>query len=319
MKNNIKIFIITVFIIVASLSFSGCTKNKYSENPELLPSLKLPSYGGFIPHDFGVQLGTDVSNPPHEALVYKVESIKIDEKGTGKLCAIFGIDINAISKEDENTVIRKQAGNTLTIYKKTGFFEFGTQNLYDYTPGKEVPGDEECLALAKSFVDKYKLLPELYQYRTSISNITYHPSFNEEIIIDKVITFHPTIDNKEITGPKFGLIIGDKGKVEGLVSTLYTLTPIGNYTLKSTDEVVKQLKNNEVTAWKVELENPEAEKVIIDKIETEYYGDIGTTLELGEEFVQPVYKLSGEILYKNGDKGKFEAFIPAVSSQFIQH
>ncbi|MFU2158889.1 hypothetical protein [Caldisericum sp. AR60] len=316
MKNNIEIFIITVLIVMASLSFSGCTKNKYSENPELLPSLKLPSYGGFIPHDFGVQLGADVSNPPDEMLVYKVEPIEVDEK---KLCAMSSIDINAISSEDENTVIRKQSGNTLTIYKKTGFFEFSTQNLYDYTPGKEVPGDEECLALAKSFVDKYKLLPELYQYRTSISNITYHPSFNEEIIIDKTITFYPAIVNKEIIGPKFGLIIGDKGKVEGLVSTLYTLTPIGNYTLKSTDEVVKQLKNNEVTAWKVELENADAEKIIIDKIETEYYGDIGTTLESGGEFVQPVYKLSGEILYKNGDKGKFEAFVPAVSSQFIQH
>ncbi|MGB9695349.1 MAG: hypothetical protein ACPLZB_05125 [Caldisericaceae bacterium] len=316
MKKNIKVLIAISLVIIASLSFSGCTKNKYSENPELLPSLKLPSYGGFIPHDFDVQLSSDASNPPGEMLVYKAEPIRIDEK---KLCAMSGIDINAISKEDVSVIIRKQSGNTLTIDKKTGFFEFSTQNLYDYTPGKQVPGDEECLALAKSFVDKYKLLPEIYQYRTSISNTTYHPSLNEEIVIDKTITFYPAIDNKEIIGPKFGLMFGDKGKVEGLVSTLYTLNPVGNYTLKSTDEVVKQLKNNEVTAWKVELENPDAEKVIIDKIETEYYGDIGTTLESGEEFVQPVYKLSGEILYKNGDKGKFEAFVPAVSSQFIQH
>lgn len=316
MRNNIKVLIITFLIIMAGLSFSGCTKNQYSENPELLPSLKLPSSGGFIPHDFDVQLGKDLSNPPHEALVYKIEPIKIDER---ELCTISGIDPNTISKEDENTVIRKQGGNTLTIYKKTGVFEFSTQNLYDYTPGKEVPGDEECLALAKSFVDKYKLLPQLYQYRTSISNMTYHPSLNEEIIIDKVITFHPTIDNKEIVGPKFGVIIGDKGKVEGVNSTLYTLTPIGNYTLKAIDEVVIELKENKAVAWSTELENSDAEKVIIDKIETEYYGDIGTTFELGQQFAQPIYGLSGEIIYKNDEKGKFEVYLPAVDNQFIIH
>jgi len=304
---------------MAGLSFSGCTKNQYSENPELLPSLKLPSHGGFIPHDFVVQLGADVSNLPHEMLVYKVGPIKIDEKGTEKLCAIFRIDINAVSNEDENTVIRKQAGNTLSIYNKTGFYEFSTQNLFNYTPDKQVPGDEECLALAKSFVNKYRLLPDLYQYKTSLSNITYHPSFNEEIIIDKVITFHPTIDSKEVIGPKFGVIIGDKGKVEGVNSTLYTLIPIGNYTLKSIDEVVRELKENKAVAWSTELENPDADKLIVDKVATEYYGDIGTTFEPGQQFVQPIYELSGEIIYKNDEKGKFEVYLPAVDNQFIIH
>lgn len=319
MRSSVKILIITFLIIILGLPFSGCAKKHYAEHPILLPPLELPSFGGFIPHDFSVQLDVDFSNLPHEVLVYKVEPIKIDEKETERLCKVFSIDVNAVSGENENSVIRKQSGSTLSIYKKTGFYEFSTQNLFDYTFGKEVPKNEECFSLAESFIRKHRLLPDIYQYKTSISNITYHPSLNDEIIIDKIVTFYPTIDGKEIIGPKFGVIIGDKGRVEGVNSTIYNLIPVGEYTLKSIDEVIKQLRNNEVTTWKTKIENPDTEKIIINRIEIGYYGDIGTTLVFGQEFVQPVYELSGKIVYKNGDEGDFEAYLSAIDNQFIIH
>jgi len=316
-RNNIKVLIVTFLIIIIGLSFSGCTKNQYSKKPALLPALKLPSYGGFIPHDFDVQLKADVSNTPHEMLVYKIDPIKINEEETKKLCTIFGVDINAVSKEDQQTVIKKQGNGELWIFKKTGFYNFSTKDLDNYFPQKQVPGDEECLTLAKSFVKKYELLPDLYQYRTSIDCTTYHPSFNEDIIIDKTVTFHPIIDGKEVIGPKFGVAIGDKGKIEGVTSTLYNIIPVGIYPLKSIDEIVNELKQGKAVHWWTELDNPDADKLIIEKVAFEYYGDIGTVFDLGQLFVQPIYKLQGEIIYKNGEKGRFTVALPAIDNQFI--
>ncbi len=301
-------------VTLIGLAISGCGKTQTK-----LPLLKLPQFGGFTPNDFEVQLNADVSKLPKQATVYKIVPQKIDEQTVEKLCKIFGVGISAVKIKKESFVVRKQNGKELDIYNDTGFYEFNTQSKYHYSPGKSVPSKEECIKIAKSFAEKYNLLPKMYQYRIAIgSYTTYNPSFNESIIIDRTVTFYPIINGREILGPKFGITIGNRGEIEGVNNHLYNIAPLkGDYALKSIDEVIKELKENKLQSWWIKPDEPDVKKVIINKVEIEYYGDIGTSIKLGQLFVQPVYYLSGEVIFKNGKKGEFGVSVPAVDNQYI--
>ena len=318
MKSKVKISKVIIVLLMATLigiAISGCGKTQTK-----LPLLKLPQSGGFTPHNFEVQLNADVSKLPKQATVYKVVPQKIDEQTVERLCKIFGVDTSAVKIKKEGFVVIRQNGKELEIYNDTGFYEFiETKNLYNYFPGKVVPSEEDCIKIAKSFAEKYNLLPKMYQYRIAISSYTtYHPSFNESVVTDRTVTFYPVINGIEIRGPAIDITIGNKGEIERVDNHLYNIVPLkGDYALKSIDEVIKELKENKWQKWWIKPDEPDVKKVIINKVEVEYYGDIGTGTKLGQLFVQPVYYLSGEVIFKNGKKGEFGVSVPAVDNRYI--
>ena len=318
MKSKIKIsktIIILLMITFIGIAISGCGKTQTK-----LPLLKLPQSGGFTPHDFEVQLNADVSKLPKQITVYKVVPQKIDEQTVERLCKIFEVDTSAVKVKKESFVVRRQNGKELDIYNDTGFYEFiETKKLYSYFPGKVVPPEEDCIKIAKSFAERHNLLPKMYQYRIAIgSYTTYHPSFNESIVTDRTVTFYPIINGREALGPNIDITIGNKGEIERVDNHLYNIAPLkGDYALKSIDEVIKELKENKLQSWWIKPDEPDVKKVIINKVEIEYYGDIGTPIRLGQLFVQPIYYLSGKVIFKNGKKGKFGVSVPAVDNQYI--
>jgi len=284
MKSKIKISKATIILLMVAfigIAISGCGKTQTK-----LPLLKLPQWGGFTPHDFEVQLNADVSKLPGQATVYKVVPQKMDEQTVERLCKIFGVDISAVTIKDKASVVRRQNEKDLITYNDTGFYNFSTKNLFDYFPGKVVPPEEDCIKIAKSFAKKYNLLPKMYQYRIAIG-----------------------ID----------ITIGDKGEIEEVNNYLYNnIAPLkGDYALKSIDEVIKELKENSSIQWWIKPDEPDVKKVIINKVEIEYYGATGTSIKLEQPFIQPVYDLSGEVIFKNGKKGKFGVTVPAIDNQYI--
>ncbi|MCD6106723.1 MAG: hypothetical protein J7J57_00660 [Caldisericaceae bacterium] len=319
MKSKIKISKATIILLMVAfigIAISGCGKTQTK-----LPLLKLPQWGGFTPHDFEVQLNADVSKLPGQATVYKVVPQKMDEQTVERLCKIFGVDISAVTIKDKASVVRRQNEKDLITYNDTGFYNFSTKNLFDYFPGKVVPPEEDCIKIAKSFAKKYNLLPKMYQYRIAIGAYTiYHPSFNESVITDRTVTFCPIINGKVIRGPNsIDITIGDKGEIEEVNNYLYNnIAPLkGDYALKSIDEVIKELKENSSIQWWIKPDEPDVKKVIINKVEIEYYGATGTSIKLEQPFIQPVYDLSGEVIFKNGKKGKFGVTVPAIDNQYI--
>lgn len=319
MKSKIKIskvIIVLLTVTLIGIAISGC-----GETQTKLPLLKLPRWGGFTPHNFEVQLNADVSKLPKHATVYKVVPQKMDEQTVERLCKIFGVDISAVTAKEEGFVVRRQNGKTLITYNDTGFYNFSTKNLFDYFPGKVVPPEEDCIKIAKSFAEKYNLLPKMYRYRITIgAYTTFHPSFNESIITDRTVTFRPIINGKVIRGPNaIDIIIGNKGEIEEVNNYLYnSIAPLkGDYALKSIDEVIKELKENSSIQWWIKPDEPDVKKIIINKVEIGYYGATGTSIKLEQSFIQPVYDLSGEIVFKNGKKGEFGVTIPAIDNQYI--
>ena len=315
MKSKMKISKIIILILMltfVSLATSGCgTQTK-------LPSLKLPEFGGFTPRNFEIQLNADVSKLPKYAVVYKIAPQKINRQTVEKLCKIFGVSSSAISIKKDGFVEKKQNGKELYIYTNTGFYEFSTQSMYHYSPGKIVPPKEECIKIAKSFAEKYNLLPKMYSYHIDVNYITFNPSFNKSIVTDRIVTFKPVVNGREILGPKFGITIGNEGEIEGVSNHLYNITLLkGKYALKSIDKVITELKSNKSQQWWIKPDEPDVEKIIVNKVEMEYYGDIGTSEKLGQPFVQPVYYLSGEVVFKNSKKGEFGVTIPAVDNRYI--
>ena len=318
MKNRItisKVIITLLMITIIGIGISGCGKTQTK-----LPLLEFPQFGGFTPHNFEVQINADTSKLPKQATVYKVIPGKIDEKTVEKLCKIFGFDASAVKTKDKYGVVRKQNGKMLCTYN-TGSYYFGeTKNLHNYFPGKVVPSKEECVKIAKSFVDKYNLLPKRYKYHVAISsNTTFHPSFEKSILIDRTVSFRPVINGREIVGASLDITIGNKGEIEAVDNYLYDIAPLkGTYALKSMDEVIKELKTDSSKQWWIEPDKPGVKKIIVDKVEIKYYGDVGTPLEFKQLFVQPVYYLSGETVYKDGTRGRFGVTLQAVSNRYIK-
>ncbi len=307
-KLKLIVLFIVILVFIGS-SISGCYKTQTN-----LPAIKFPEFGGFTPDNFEIKLNVDTSHLPEQYIVYKVVPYKVSKSTIKKLATTFGIDLSKVKMENDKFTIWEQNGKRLCIYN-TGAYEFTAKNSDANVKETFVPAKEECINIAKEFVEKNKLLPDTFDYHIKIgSETTFHPTFNKSILIDRTVSFVPVLNGTEITGTEFLVTIGDRGKIKEVSNYLFGVKPLKQkYALKPISDILKNLKEGVPAQWWIKPDKPGVKEIVVKHAEILYYGYIGMPLEIKQKFIQPVYRLSGDTIYKDGSTGKFIVTVSALA------
>jgi|GEM_PF-981988 len=302
------------------LAFAGYSLSVEGKSEEKLPELFIPGMGQSVANDFKLSLESmDSSELPEKQQVYKFKKFNITLEDARKKAAQFdpsfekaapkqNAQLNSYSFENETVLVE--------IEKDTGKMYY-QDKTYPSEVAKNIPSDEEAVASAEEFLEKFGWLPETFEPAGVTANTIVPGDVNSETeagdyVSTKTVHFYQKIDQLPVLGVSRIMVeVGDNGQIVSARKYHKEVGAFTSYGLKSVREAAQDLQ----TSKGVHNISEDAKNVVLDKVELAYYEDPASLDQ--QTYLQPVYVFEGTYYYE-GKKVSFSGVVPAVSSGSIK-
>ncbi|MDY6892344.1 MAG: hypothetical protein SVO26_01320 [Chloroflexota bacterium] len=280
------------------------------------PDLPIPSGDGSGQPEF--ELATDIPTVPETMMVYRAIPPDITVESVTELGRKFGFTGEAHSRftpyEEEFWISDKETGASLIVNGNSGGIDYhSTRDLDSIFDAKNpsLPSYEEAAKIATDFLVEKGLLPADRYLKEVDCGGSRGDSQGNVVVTHLVVTFGRKIDGIPVTGGKFGVRIGDKGKVGKLLIMHREVEPYQEVPIKSSAEAFEDLKNRNVGEGVTQYILPVGcAKVVLDEMYLAYKVDI---IHIKQEYVSPVYKFKGECFDEDGNsQGNFTGYVQAM-------
>jgi len=240
--------------------------------------------------------------------VIKVKDAEDISKRKEKLKEIFDIAKTTQENKDQQNNLSsfRDSNKKLDVYND-GIF---TYNLDTDNNSKEnLLGDDKIRKLASDFLSKNNLISSDYYFdAVQYETVTPTSDPDKSIVLRKFVNFTRKINGQPVYGySKISVGINAVGEISNVYYLGRDLADSSDVEIKDFDKAFTDL-NEQNGLVKMESDTKDVE---IKNVELAYWED--STPNSTQNYIQPVYRFTGDAINGKGDRSEFVAIIRAIS------
>ena len=257
-----------------------------------------------------VEFARDLTFPDdNTAVIYKM----VTEQGSElreSVSQAVGVKMNSqdgnFSKSENCTYYNfptKEGTLVVTIDESVGFWQYYysatlPENLdYNDTVNQmlkleaNLPSEAEAIEIARNYINSNKLYDDdLGEAFLGCATTGSEFDENGEIVIERHVVFYPQIGGRNVYGLfKIYITIGTEGKIIGVIKQVNSVEAIGTVSLKTQEEVVKEIMDNSSS---VSISAGDLDDAVVIECQLAYYVD--AYVHDGTAYAYPVYIMQGQ-------------------------
>ncbi len=324
--------LIPVLLIIFVINISRKERDRVPETPVI----NAPTYYDFLksPYELIISFSEDDFDFPKKLPVYKIDQTKSsDDYFAVQTSSLLGVSEKPFINDDpvfgktylysnDKSYLRIVPSKYIVEYKSFKFSELPFPEEVDFNK-IDILSKEVLVKLNKIFHTSDYYTTQKYSLRVD----TYgHADEENKQPNMAYIIYNKNIDNYPIVSSSYavGVVRVSFNKNYELVALNINETPplakTSDYPLKSFNEFQATLKSsinlvylNEGKTSPLDLNYNEIQKITLSNIELVYYNDNN----INNSFIQPVFKLMGEILYKDNTSQTAVFTSPAIKTDYL--
>jgi len=305
----------TIFLIPSQQNMTPGIKNDTVEQPSPTLTDQSSEIAGRISHNLTMNPSTSMdggSKALDKIMIYKTLPPIVDKEGTLTVAKKFNVTGNL---RGETTVQSEDLRYYITVTKKSGAVRYQDQNR----PNKQtdapemLPTDEATEKIATQFLKDRDLYPESAAfsktYRENAIAVSEKP---DRVVFGQIgVWFNRTLNGMNVKGTQLVVYVGGNGDVIGYYANWRDYEPYKEYPLITPLDAFDKLKTKGVP---VGMNKPDS-LVSIDNVRLAYMTKAGA---YSEEYLEPVWVFTGNVMVDGNAVDFVEADIPALTDDAVK-
>lgn len=316
-----KKIIISCSIVLSIVSLIVLCIQRINNNSTLkdkITTISFPQPGGDIPNNVDFSLDENVitsvekNNPNITTQIDKAIKYATITDSTDKLTKLkkaFNIDRNAQTVRDD----KDKSSLTEDSSKYIRFHDDGT---FDYhikerdTSNNNTIADNDTIKISEKFLKENNLLPNDFYFTTvGYEKVTSVNNSSNSKIMRKFVYFNRKINGVTTSGiSRIVVGVGQNGQIDDVYYSAKPLSDFRNVKIKDFNTAYTDLKKLDNGMFNIQSDT---KSVKIHNVELAYWDDCSPNSN--QNYIQPVYKFTGDEYNEAGVKSEFTGIISAIS------
>jgi len=236
--------------------------------------------------------------------LYRAVPVTVTEEQVREVAERFGLagEPGTMNKKTGEFLLidaSKDPEEQVSVYAHSGAVAYHIPDLElptEVTRQPDLPADAEAEKIALAFLEKTGMQsPDARVVKTEVNQKqeVWEAGATEPKVsydITKAVRFGRSLDGLPVYGDEFAVILGDGGKVVGLVKTWREVEPDGNISLRSPEEAYEDLRAARTVRPRT---GQEYDHITIEHVAIGYWMEPRGFVQ---DLVRPVYAFSGTAL-----------------------
>lgn len=300
-KKILYVFAASFIVIVGS--FMAIADNNGSLDKLQMNPLPISGSNGYFKE---INVNTRIPKTPEKMMVYKVMDAGLEEEDMERYMDKLGID--AKMRKNDRGYVTVDGTTTFSLDKKTGSFNYYTQELSDaIKPLNTLLTDEEYKKIAENFLNKKGLMKKDAYYRKTLRHVVGKSNGSEEVcLVETVFTRDLNGIRWTGVGPKISVFFGENAEIIGASCIWQEVEKYKEYPIINGEESIKNVRNNKnsiISVEKAAIGNVEEIKLVYNM----------ESVRSNQKYVTPYYLFKG----KTESKREFGVLTRGISEKYI--
>ncbi|MCK9278585.1 MAG: calcium-dependent protein kinase [Methanoculleus sp.] len=290
---------IGALVCLALAIIAGCA---WVLGPGQVPESPLPAGAGAGETMFS--LTAEFTEVRDSYTLYRAVPAAVTEEQVREVAERFGLagEPGTMNKKTGEFLLidaSKDPEEQVSVYAHSGAVAYHIPDLElptEVTRQPDLPADAEAEKIALAFLEKTGMQsPDARVVKTEVNQKqeVWEAGATEPKVsydITKAVRFGRSLDGLPVYGDEFAVILGDGGKVVGLVKTWREVEPDGNISLRSPEEAYEDLRAARTVRPHT---GQEYDQITIENVSIGYWMEPRGFVQ---DLVRPVYAFSGTAL-----------------------